>query len=164
MGYFMGIDLGTSSVKALISDEKGTVYGLGQKEYGTEIPEIGYAQQDPELWWSRTKEAVMDAMKNAGIKGDAVAGIGFSGQMHGLVALDREGRPLGKAIIHLDQRSAAERREIIEKAGELLREELFNQPGTGMLVCSLLWIKGTVRRSTRKLPGCCRRRIISVTG
>ena len=141
MGYFMGIDLGTSSVKALISDEKGTVYGLGQKEYGTEIPEIGYAQQDPELWWSRTKEAVMDAVKNAGIKGDAVAGIGFSGQMHGLVALDREGRPLGKAIIHLDQRSAAERREIIEKAGELLREELFNQPGTGMLVCSLLWIK-----------------------
>ena len=54
MGYFMGIDLGTSSVKALVSDEKGTVYGLGQKGYGTEIPEIGYAQQDPELWWRRS--------------------------------------------------------------------------------------------------------------
>lgn len=141
MRYLMGIDLGTSSVKALITDEKGNPKGIGQKGYEVQTPIVGYAQQDPEEWWECTKQAVRQALASADVGGKEIAGIGFSGQMHGMVALDREKRPVGMAVIHLDQRSREEREEIYRTAGSLLGEELFNQPSAGMLICSLLWMK-----------------------
>ena len=141
MGYLMGIDLGTSSVKVLLADEKGRTKGIGQTGYGVSTPVIGYAQQDPEEWWSCTKQAIGEALHRSGIPASEIDGIGFSGQMHGLVALDRENRPVGPAIIHLDQRSLEEKEEIYRVAGSLLGEELLNRPSAGMLICSLYWIK-----------------------
>lgn len=141
MGYLMGIDLGTSSVKALLADEKGRMKGIGQKAYEILTPVIGYAQQNPQDWWSCTKQAVSEALCRSGIQAAEIDGIGVSGQMHGLVALNKAGETVGPAIIHLDQRSLEERREIIQLADELLFQELLNQPSTGMLLCSLLWLK-----------------------
>lgn len=141
MGYFMGIDLGTSSVKVLLADEEGRTKGLGQVGYEVQTPQIGYAQQDPEEWWNCTKQAVCQAMERSGILAEDIAGIGFSGQMHGMVALDRDGSCVFPAIIHLDQRSLEERDEIFAAAGSLMEEELLNRPSAGMLICSLLWLK-----------------------
>jgi xylulokinase len=141
MSYFMGIDLGTSSVKVLISDERGAVYGVGQKGYPVDTPKMGYAEQDPEIWWQCTAESIREAIARAGVLTEQIEGIGFSGQMHGLVALDRDRQLVAPAIIWMDQRSAVEKDEIREAAGELLTEELLNQPGAGMMVCSLLWLK-----------------------
>ncbi len=95
MSCLMGIDLGTSSVKALITDEMGNTKGIGQKGYEVQTPVAGYAQQDPEEWWECTKQAVRQAFESAGITGNEIAGIGLSGQMHGMVALDCEKRPAG---------------------------------------------------------------------
>lgn len=141
MSYLMGIDLGTSSVKALITDEKGKIRGLGQAGYEVKTSQPGYAEQDPREWWKCTKIAVQQALERGGINAEEIQGIGFSGQMHGLVAIDRDGNPVCDSIIHLDQRSVLEKEEIYEKAGNLIREELLNCPGTGMLICSLLWLK-----------------------
>lgn len=141
MGYLMGIDLGTSSVKVLIVDESGKTMGIGQSGYEIMTPKMGYAEQEPEVWWKCTKQAVEEALHGFQAAAEDISGIGFSGQMHGLVALDREKKPLGRAMIHLDQRSQMEREEICGKAGDLLEEELLNQPGAGMLICSLLWMK-----------------------
>lgn len=141
MAYFMGIDLGTSSVKALIVDENGKIKGVGQAGYEVKTPCPGYAEQDPRIWWECTKAAVRECVQKSGLLPEQVSGIGMSGQMHGLVALDCEGKVIGNSLIHLDQRSFREKEEILEEAGPLITEELMNRPGTGMLICSLLWIK-----------------------
>ena len=141
MNCLMGIDLGTSSVKVLITDEKGNLLGLGSAGYIVETPKPGYAQQDPVQWWEKTKQAVAAALHEADVSPDRILSIGFSGQMHGMVLLDADKNVICPAIIHLDQRSAGQRAEILETAGDLVREELLNQPSTGMLICSLLWVK-----------------------
>ena len=141
MGYLMGIDLGTSSVKVLLADAEGKTMGIGQVGYEVLTPELGYAEQNPEEWWDCTKQAIRQALEKAGISSADIASIGFSGQMHGVVAVDREGCPVCPAIIHLDQRSLVEKEEIYEIAGNLLEEELLNRPSAGMLICSLVWLK-----------------------
>lgn len=141
MGYLMGIDLGTSSVKVMIVDETGRMEGLGQVGYEVITPEIGRAEQDPEVWWRCTEDAIREALDRSGVAPEEISGIGFSGQMHGLVALDREGKPVDRAVIHLDQRSLKEKEDIYEAAGELLTGALLNRPSAGMLICSLLWMK-----------------------
>lgn len=141
MNYFMGIDLGTSSVKALIADEQGTTKGIGQVGYDVLTPQIGYAQQSVQDWWKATKEAVAQALRFSQVPPEQIAGIGFSGQMHGMVALDAQMQPVDEAIIHLDARSLKEKETIFAIAGDLMKMELLNQPSTGMLICSLLWMK-----------------------
>lgn len=142
MDCVMGIDLGTSSVKAVLMNREGKLIAVGGREYGVAVPQAGYAVQDPREWWKKTKEAVSQVMRRAGIGPDMVKGIGFSGQMHGLVALDQEGEPLTFAIIWMDQRSVVQQKKILEivrKKG--LEGKLMNKPQAGMMICSLLWLK-----------------------
>lgn len=141
MDYLMGIDLGTSSVKVLIADANGQAKGIGQVGYDVLTPEVGWAEQDPEMWWHATKQAIKEALVKSGVAAEDIVGLGFSGQMHGMVAVDQDGNPVYNAIIHLDQRSLVEKEEIYEIAGNLLSEELLNRPSAGMMICSLLWLK-----------------------
>lgn len=141
MRYIMGIDLGTSSVKALIADENGTVHGIGQVGYEILTPKAGYVQQDPQQWWEAAREAIGQALKKADVPATQIQGIGLSGQMHGMVVLDEKKTLLTSAIIHLDSRSVEERKRILEEATDLIHSELLNQPSTGMVICSLLWLK-----------------------
>ena len=142
MEYVMGIDLGTSSVKAVVMGREGSILSAAGQEYEIMTNPAGYAQQDPRQWWEKTKEAVRQVLSQSRIMPEQVRGMGFSGQMHGLVALDREGQPLMPAMIWMDQRAEVERREIwelVRKNG--LEKELMNKPVAGMLICSLLWVK-----------------------
>ena len=141
MGYLAGIDLGTSSVKVLIMDQSGKALAVSHAGYDVMTPKMSYAEQDPKTWWECTVWAIRDAMARSGIRPEELACIGLSGQMHGLVAFDREEKPVAPAIIWMDQRSAKEAEEIKSLAGELLNGELLNQPGAGMMICSLLWLK-----------------------
>lgn len=141
MSYLMGIDLGTSSTKTLIIDEMGKTAGIGNASYGIQIPQIAYAEQDPEEWWSAVKHSIIEALKEAGIQGKEIKGIGFSGQMHGMVALDAQKKLVCPAIIHLDQRSSVELAEIRSLAGNLMSEKLLNQPSAGMMISTVYWMK-----------------------
>ena len=141
MRHLMGIDLGTSSVKVMIADEKGNTKGIGQVGYEVLTPAVGYAEQDPKTWWDAAVQAIGEALKKSGVAAKDIAGISFSGQMHGMVALDEEKNPVCPAIIHLDGRSLEEKKLITETAEDLMREELHNQPSTGMVICSFLWMK-----------------------
>lgn len=141
MSYLMGIDLGTSSTKTLIIDETGKTAGIGNASYGIQIPQISYAEQDPEEWWQAVKKSIIDALKEAGIQGNEIKGIGFSGQMHGMVALDEQKKLVCPAIIHLDQRSSVELGEIRSIAGNLMSEKLLNQPSAGMIISTVYWMK-----------------------
>lgn len=142
MEYTMGIDLGTSSVKAALVDRYGRVCGVCSRPYGISIPQLGWAEQDPEEWWSAAKSAVSELLRTSHIPGSQVKGVGFSGQMHGLAALDEDGNPVCPAIIWMDQRAeleSGEIRRIVEENG--LAGTLMNRPVPGMLICSLLWLK-----------------------
>lgn len=116
MGYLAGIDLGTSSVKTLIMDPEGKTLAVSHADYDVTTSKIGYAEQDPQIWWNHTVRTIGEALENAGIRPEDLTGIGLSGQMHGLVALDENWQPIMPSIIWMDQRSAEETGEIKELA------------------------------------------------
>ena len=90
MSALLGIDLGTSSVKVVVCTLEGAIEGIGTAEYPILTPLPGYAEQDPEDWWRATVSAVRQALEEAGKP--EVLGIGFSGQMHGFVAMGGQSR------------------------------------------------------------------------
>jgi xylulokinase len=106
MSCLLGIDLGTSSLKVVAFGVEGALKlkGTWVAEYPILTPRLGYAEQNPEDWWRATVTAAHEALSKAGYP--EILGIGFSGQMHGLVLLDRDERLLRPAIIWADQRSA----------------------------------------------------------
>ena len=108
MGYLAGIDLGTSSVKVLIMDPDGRTLAVSSRGYDVMTPKMSYAEQEPQVWWDCTVMAIREAMEKSGIRPEELDGIGLSGQMHGLVAFDRNNEPVMPAIIWMDQRSAKE--------------------------------------------------------
>ena len=111
MKYFLGIDAGTSGIKAMILDENGVISGIGYDECDVLTPHPGWAEQDPHMWWEVCQRAVKQAVKKSG-HGMEIEGIGFSGQMQGSTLMDKEMQPLGNCMIWLVQRSEPEVRDI----------------------------------------------------
>lgn len=103
MAYLMGLDLGTSSVKCFLTDETGRNTCSAHTDYSVSVPQPGFAEQDPQQWWEAAVQAIRQALKKSGVPAGEIAGIGFSGQMHGTVLLDRTGTPLRPAILHCDE-------------------------------------------------------------
>jgi xylulokinase len=136
MSTAVGIDVGTSAVKAIAVAEDGEVLERREVEYGLSTPRPGWSEQEPADWWRATKEAL------DGLGGGDVAGIGLSGQMHGLVALDADGEVIRPAILWNDQRTGAECEEIEERVGlERLIELTGNRALTGFTAPKLLWLR-----------------------
>ncbi|MFD0744840.1 FGGY-family carbohydrate kinase [Phytohabitans flavus] len=107
-GPVLGVDVGTSSTKAVLFDPEAGVLGTGAGAHPVDTPHPGHAEQDPEDWYGSVRLAVRTALAVAGVPGDAVTALAVSGQGAALVALDEAGKPLRPAIIHLDQRAEAE--------------------------------------------------------
>ncbi|MBU9710521.1 xylulokinase [Evansella tamaricis] len=136
MKKLLGIDIGTSSVKTVLINEHLELLYDQKIEYGVEMPELGFAEQDPIHWW----ECVCQSLK--GIPTTyKVNAIGITGQMHGLVAVDRLGRPIRRAIIWSDRRTAKEVKEIQQTLQELNCNDEYGPLDVGMLLPSLLWLK-----------------------
>jgi xylulokinase len=135
MTVLVGIDVGTSGVKALALSPTGEILGRAEREYPLSTPQPGWAEQDPEDWWTASR-AALDEL------GLEPASIGFSGQMHGLVVLDEAERVLRPAILWNDQRTGAECAEIEERVGlEHLIALTGNRALTGFTAPKLLWLR-----------------------
>jgi xylulokinase len=142
MSHFLGIDLGTSSVKVLLVTDAGEVVGQGSAEYPIDRPQPDHAEQEPERWWQATVAAVRQTL--AGIEGRSIsiAAMGLSGQMHGTVLLDRAGRSLASAVIWPDQRSRPQVQEITGLIGAERLIELTGSPvATGFQAATLRWVR-----------------------
>jgi xylulokinase len=98
----LGIDLGTSAVKALVMDEEGRTIAKASRAYPTTAPQQGWAEQSPVDWWTATCGATREAIAASGA---TIRSVGLSGQLNGFVLLDRLDRPLGDAVIWLDLRA-----------------------------------------------------------
>jgi len=123
MQYLIGLDVGTSSTKALLVSENGEVVASIAPEYPFETPKPLWAEADPEHWWQATLKAIPALLEKSGVASSDVAGIGLSGQMHGLVMLDKEGAVIRPCIMWNDQRTGKQCAALTEKVGaqEVLR-------------------------------------------
>lgn len=111
MKYFLGIDAGTSGIKALVLDETGRVCGSGYRECDLITPRFGWVEQDPREWWIACNVAVKEAVKKCG-HGKEIEGIGLSGQMQGIALMDQNMESIGNCMIWLDQRAEEEVNDI----------------------------------------------------
>jgi xylulokinase len=146
--YWLGLDVGTGSSRALLVDVDGRVrfsFTAPHEEMHMERPL--WAEQDPDDWWHAGRSAIKGVLKNAGVDGTAIAGIGLTGQMHGLVLLDEHGKVIRPALIWCDQRSQAEVNSINTKLGEdtVLRSTA-NPMLTGFTLPKLLWVRNNQPR------------------
>lgn len=141
MSYLMGIDLGTSSVKVLIMDEYGKVKSIASEEYDIDIPQEGFSEQDPAVWWDAVVHSIHNSLDNSGLNAHEIKSIGLSGQMHGTVLINKEHKAIRPAIIHCDQRSKKQVREIYELLGkDMLYKTTYNPVFPGFQIASLLWV------------------------
>ena len=135
MTQLVGLDVGTTGVKALALSPDGEVLARAEESYELSTPQPGWAEQDPEDWW-RAAELALAAL------GGETTSIGLSGQMHGLVVLDERDRVLRPAILWNDQRTEAECAEIEERVGLTRLIQLTgNRALTGFTAPKLLWLR-----------------------
>ncbi len=106
--YFIGVDIGTTSTKAIVFAATGEVKGSGNQGYSLLVPQPGWAEQDPQVIFTAVVTAMRDAVDQSGVLKSQIAAVSFSGAMHSLIAVDAEGEPLHHAIIWADNRSVAQ--------------------------------------------------------
>ena len=138
--HYLGIDVGTTAVKALVVDELGSVVGEAESSLDVSVPQPGWAEQNPSDWWQGTVNAVRAACAQAGVR--EVKVIGLSGQMHSSVVLDESDRVLRPAILWNDVRTTAQCRSINDRVGkEGLRRLVGNPALEGFTAPKLLWMR-----------------------
>ena len=133
---FLGVDIGTSSAKAILLHADGHIFGEGAAQYAVHSPRPGWAESDPTDWWEAASTAVRQA---AGGKSVAVEAIGLSGQMHGVVVSEADDTPLRPAILWADTRSSLQL-AAYQALGADVQRRLANPYVTGMAGPSLLWL------------------------
>ncbi len=142
MNYFLGLDVGTTGAKALLIDESGKVTGTASSEYPMFNPRPFWSEQNPEEWWNAVKISFQKIIAGSSITRDEVKGIGLTGQMHGLVLLDKYGKVIRPCIMWNDQRTAAECEEIISLIGF---NKILNITGNAVLpgftAPKILWVR-----------------------
>jgi xylulokinase len=143
--YLLGLDIGSSSVKASLLDAESSkclaTDFFPKKEMAITAHEIGWAEQDPEMWWDNLKQAIKSVMQTANVDKESVKAIGISYQMHGLVCVDKDLKPVRSSIIWCDSRAV----EIGDKAFKSIGKDkclshLLNSPGN-FTASKLAWVK-----------------------
>lgn len=138
--YYIGVDLGTSSVKLLLMEEDGTVVNTVSKEYPISFPKPGWSEQNPYDWYEKSAEGIRELTVD--IDKEQVAGISFGGQMHGLVILDEKDKVIRPAILWNDGRTTKECDYLNHFIGkEKLTDYTANIAFAGFTAPKLLWVK-----------------------
>lgn len=139
--YFLGIDTSTTSSKALLIDEAGNVVAVASSPHTLQTPRPLWSEQDPAEWWHAVTQSIRRVLQQAGVRGDDVAAVGLTGQMHGLVLLDADGNVLRPAILWNDQRTQAQCDAIHTRIG---RRRFIQTTGnvalTGFTAPKILWV------------------------
>lgn len=142
MTYLIGVDLGTSGTKTEIFDQTGRSIASATAEYPLYQPQNGWAEQNPADWWNACVATVKQVLEKSGISAGDIAGIGLSGQMHGLVMLDENGDVLCNSILWCDGRTTAECEEITQKVGASRLIEISANPALpGFTAGKILWVR-----------------------
>ena len=143
MKYLIGLDVGTSGAKCIMIDETGKVVASSTQEYPLSTPRPGWAEQDPEDWWQGVVRGLRAILEKAKVNPGDILGLSYSGQMHGLVALDENNAVIRPAILWCDQRTQKQCDWITERAGGLdaLLKLTNNRMLTGYTGGKILWLR-----------------------
>jgi xylulokinase len=142
MGYLLGLDIGTSAVKALLLSTSGDVVGSFTTEYPFFTPRPGWSEQNPEDMWQATIAAIKGVLTKFSVSGEAILGIGLAGQMHSSVFLNDQLEVIRPAILWNDVRTSAECRQIEQAVDpRVLLEEVCNPVLEGFTLPKLLWLR-----------------------
>jgi xylulokinase len=142
MSYLLGVDIGTSGTKTVIFDISGKPVESCTITYPLYQERNGWAEQEPADWWEAAKYTINAVIKKSSIKATDIKSIGLSGQMHGLVMLDKAGKVLRRSIIWCDQRTGRECNEITSRVGaDRLISITANPALTGFTASKILWVR-----------------------
>jgi len=146
---YIGIDIGTTSVKLLRMDEAGAVKAVVSREYPLEVNNRGWSQQNPADWWAQTVSALKEI---TAIRPETIAAVSFSGQMHGLVTLDGRDNVIRPAILWNDQRTQAECDYLNNVIGrDALIAHTANVALTGFTAPKILWMRNNEPENFRRI-------------
>ncbi|WP_231038591.1 xylulokinase [Pectinatus haikarae] len=142
MNYLLGLDIGTSATKTVLFDEYMKTVAAASEDYPLHQPQNGWAEQNPADWYNASLHTIQLVLAKSGIAPDSIKGIGLSGQMHGLVMLDKNNAVIRPSIIWCDQRTAKECEEITKKIGAQRLIEITANPAlTGFTASKILWVR-----------------------
>jgi FGGY-family pentulose kinase len=139
--YFMGIDGGTESVRVGVFDQEGTPIGFASCTYSLKHPHPGWAEQEPDEWWSPLVTAVREVMSKNAIAPEAIAGISLDATTCTVVAVDKQNRVLRPAIMWMYVRAADQARRIAETGDPALKYNGFANVSAEWMPCKALWLK-----------------------
>ncbi len=139
--YFMGMDGGTESVRVGVFDHEGTPVGFASCTYALKHPRPGWAEQNPDEWWSSLVMAVREVMRESGIAPQEIAGISVDSTTCTVVALDAYDRVLRPAIMWMDVRAADQARRIAQTGDAALKYNGFAKVSAEWMPCKALWLR-----------------------
>lgn len=142
MDYYLGLDLGTGSLKTVLFDVNGKEIGVSELEYPLYQPNNGWSEQEPEDWYQASIRTINNVMESTKVPKEDVKGIGISGQMMGAVMMDKDGEPLRRAILWNDGRTT----ESCEHVREIVGDDLFikyslTPARPGLTAAKIQWVK-----------------------
>lgn len=142
MAYLIGMDVGTTGTKTLLIDESGALVASATEEYPMYTPHPQWAEQDPEDWWQAAVKSIRRVLGSVEIDPDDIVGIGLTGQMHGMVMLDAQGKVLRPCIMWNDQRTAAQCDWIMDTVGrERFLDLTLNRALPGFTAPKIIWTR-----------------------
>jgi len=153
MGYLLGLDIGTSGVKALLISVEGKIIFSKTVSYPLKTPHSGWAEQSPYDWWEATVKVIKETVSNHPIDSNQIKGISLSGQMHSSVFLDEKMAVIRPAILWSDTRTSEQCKEIYAKAGGLdqLIHYVSNPALEGFTAPKILWLKENEPENYKKV-------------
>src|SRR5690554_696439 len=142
MDYYLGLDLGTGSLKTVLFDVNGKEVAVSELEYPLYQPHNGWSEQDPEDWYQASIKTIRTVMEKSGVAKESVKGLGISGQMMGAVMMDKDGKVLRRAILWNDGRTS----ESCEHVREIVGDDLFMKYSLtparpGLTAAKIQWVK-----------------------
>lgn len=142
MNYYIGLDLGTGSMKTVLFDREGRKLAQSVKEYPLYQPQNGWSEQEPADWNAAAVHTIRDVLEKSGTAGCEVAGIGMSGQMMGAVMLDASGAVLRRAILWNDGRTTESGEHLRERIGDgLFMKYSLTPMRPGLTAAKINWVK-----------------------
>lgn len=153
MQYLMGLDIGTSGVKALLLSKNGEVISTATESYPLDTPKSGWAEQNPKDWWKAVVKVINKMINENNVDPNDIAGLSLSGQMHSSVFLDENMEVIRPAILWSDTRTEQQCKEILNKAGGLenLIKKVSNPALEGFTAPKILWLKQNEPKNYKKV-------------
>jgi xylulokinase len=152
MAYLLGIDIGTSGTKTILMDETGKILAQASEEYPLDTPQPGWSEQNPEYWWQAACHTTKQVIQKSGVDPKEIKGVGYSGQMHGSVFLDKDGKVVRPCLLWNDGRTYRECEEITRKATPAKLHEWVSNPAmTGFTAPKIVWLRNNEPENFKKV-------------